>query len=130
MLVRRPSSPAEKCSGLNHRKAQNTTISALISLRLIPTGQIRARTIDRMRVAGEHIPADLLNFNVDEKQPGGNCLEEYLCYTSISREICFCGGYDERFRAEGNTVACSLQVKIFLPMKSCLGWRLGAPAAI
>jgi hypothetical protein len=101
-------------------QTQNTTISALISLRLIPTGQILARTIDKMRVAGEPIPTDLLDFNVDEKQPAVIVWENIYATHPFPRDL-FSGGYDERFGREGNTVTCVFAGKDLLAYEKLFG---------
>jgi hypothetical protein len=81
-------------------RSQNTTISALISLRHVPIGQIHSRLRD---AGGSSVP-EQPHFSIDEKQPAVIVWENDLARIQFPRDL-FCGCYDERWGKDGDVVA-------------------------
>lgn len=85
---------------------QNTTISALITLRHVGVGQARLeahmREMEKRRsVTGEDWLTLKLDFDQTERQLGVIIWENPFARIPLSRDI-FCGSYDERYGAEGD----------------------------
>ncbi|MGB2633509.1 MAG: hypothetical protein WAM58_06200 [Candidatus Acidiferrum sp.] len=90
---------------VHDKQIQNTTISALITLRHVPVGMWQFRAIDRacpglrleetLSAAAERFP----NFDVGEKQLGVIVWENATARIPLSREL-FNGPYDERWGYE------------------------------
>lgn len=85
---------------------QNTTISALITLRYVGVGQARLEAC--MREIAKRHPATVedwptlkLDFDQTERQLGVIVWENPFARILLSRDI-FCGAYDERYGTEGD----------------------------
>ena len=88
-------------------RTQNTTISALITLRQVGVGMRQYRTMvkkypklsieETLNAAAEAFP----NFDLGEKQLGVIVWENVVARIPLSREL-FTGPYDERWGVDGN----------------------------
>ena len=82
-------------------RSQNTTVSALISLRRIPIGQIRARLAQSLGNAASFAPES--EFRIEETQPSVIVWENAFARVKFPRDL-FAGRYDERWGGDGSVI--------------------------
>jgi hypothetical protein len=85
-------------------RSQNTTISALVTLRHVPVGQVRYRLLLHESLKGGHptAPEDV-DFDIEEKHPAVIVWENAFARIRFPREL-FSGPYDERWGLDGNVI--------------------------
>lgn len=85
-------------------QSQNTTISALVSLRHVPVGQIRYRLLlNESLKAGQPIAPEDVDFDIDEQRPAVIVWENAFARIPFPRDL-FSGYYDERWGLDGNVI--------------------------
>jgi len=86
-------------------KAQNQTISALITLRYVHVGSRRYQRLFRESLkTGERISTNTIDFDIDEKHVGVIVWENVYANLPLPRDI-FSGSYDERWGLDGDALA-------------------------
>lgn len=86
-------------------KAQNQTISALVTLRYVHIGSRRYQKLFReARKTGEHISPNNVDFDIDEKRVGVIVWENAYAKIPFPRDL-FCGSHDERWGIDGDAIA-------------------------
>lgn len=85
-------------------KPQNTTISALITLRHVRIGQMRYRKFIRDLRKQSSIDASIqFEYDIDEEHLGVIVWENVFARMPLPREL-FCGPFDERYGADGEYI--------------------------
>ncbi len=88
---------------LESSKPQNTTISAIISLRHVHVGEVRQLVCQELQRSGESISPEDADFDIDEKCPAAIVWENAFARIPFPREL-FSGFYDERWGLDGDFI--------------------------